>query len=199
MVGDALFTAVFYRSGAVDADRGPRRGGPAARLRELGGRNGQNRDRGTRGLLRVASLSLSASLRLERANLLVQLERRVAGGKDDALLRLARGDSQGLRLSLGAPGRNVGLVVACRSLFALGRTKRAAHPQRPHEGAEPGALCLGARHRAGALLFTGLRVSRAGRLSRVGVCVGARGGVLGAEDGRGEFSQVFVRTRESEG
>lgn len=196
MVGDAVASAVLYRSGAMDADRGPRRGGAAARLRGLGGRSGSSGDGGARRLLLLASLSLSASLRMERANLLVQPQRRVAGGKDHAFLRGARGDPPGLCVSLGTPGRDVGLVVARGAFSSLGRPKCAANPQCPHEGAESRALCLGLGSGAGALLSACLRISRALRLSRVGVCVAAGGDVLGVEDGGGEFSQVFVRNKE---
>ena len=194
MVGDALASAVFHGSRALDADRGPRRGGAAARLRKLGRGGGKDRDRRVGRLLLLATLSLSASLRLERTNLLVQPQRRVAGGKDHAFLRGARGDPPGLCVSLGAFGGDVGLVVARRSLFALGRPKRAADPKRPHEGAESRALCVGPRGGAGPLLSARLRVSGALRLSRVGVCVAPGGDVLGVEDGGGELSQVFVRS-----
>ena len=68
----------------------------------------------------------------------------------------------------------------------------AADPKRPHEGAEPRALCLGIGGGAGALLSARLRVSRALRLSRVGVCVATSGDVLGVEDGGGEFSSLFI-------
>ena len=196
MVGDAFLVAVLHGSGALDADCGARRGGPAARLRRLGRGGGADGDGGTRRLLLLASLSLSASLRLERADLLVQPQRCVAGGKDDALLRGARGDPSGLCVSLGTPGRDVGLVVARGTFSSLGRPKCAANPQCPHEGAESRALCLGLGSGAGALLSACLRISRALRLSRVGVCVAAGGDVLGVEDGGGEFSQVFVRNKE---
>lgn len=196
MVGDAVASAVFHGSRALDADRGPRRGGAAARLRKLGRGGGKDRDRRVGRLLLLATLSLSASLRLERTNLLVQPQRRVAGGKDHALLRGARGDSARLCVSVGAPGRDVGLVVACGALSSLGRPKRAAHPQRPHEGAESRLVCLGIGGGTGTLLSARLRVSRPLRVSRVGVRVAPCGDVLGVEDGGSKFSQVFVRVSD---
>lgn len=53
----------------------------------------------------------------------------------------------------------------------------------------------GAGGGAAALLSVRLRVSRAVRLSRVGVRVVPRGDVLGLEDGGDELSQVFVRQK----
>lgn len=196
MVGDAFLVAVLHGSWTVDADRRARRGGVATRFRRLGRRGGGDGDGRARRLLFQASLSLSDSLRLERADLLVQPQRCLAGRKDHALLRGARRDPSGLCVSVGAPGRDFGLVVARGTLSSLGRPKRAADPQRPHEGAESRLVCLGTGGGAGALLSARLRVSRAMRLSRVGVRVAARGDVLGVEDGGSKFSQVFVRVSD---
>ena len=159
----------------------------------MGRGGGKDRDRRVGRLLLLATLSLSASLRLERTNLLVQPQRRVAGGKDHALLRGARGDSARLCVSVGAPGRDVVVVPARGAISPLGRPKPAADPKRPHEGAESRLVCLGIGGGAGTFLSARLRVSGALRLSRVGVCVAPGGDVLGVEDGGGELSQVFVR------
>ena len=116
----------------------------------------------------------------------------MAGGKDHALLRGARGDPSGFCVSVGASHGDVVVVPARGALSPVGRPKRAADPKRPHEGAEPRTLCLGIGGGAGTFLSARLRVSCALCVSRVGVCVAPGGDVLGVEDGGGEFSQVFV-------
>lgn len=71
------------------------------------------------------------------------------GGR--APLRGARSDSEPLYDSFWSSLGDVAVVPAGRALSPLGSPKRTADPQRPHEGSESRALCLGLA--VGPLLF----------------------------------------------